>query len=37
VGFKLEFTFKANEFFTNTSLTKTYLMAGNSNPQTLIS
>ncbi|KAJ1495867.1 nucleosome assembly protein-domain-containing protein [Baffinella frigidus] len=32
VGFKLEFTFKTNEFFTNTTLTKTYLMADGDEP-----
>ena len=33
IGFRLEFTFDKNEFFTNTKLTKTYFMAdGDDDP-----
>jgi nucleosome assembly protein 1-like 1 len=35
VGFKLEFTFAENEFFTNKVLTKTYLMADTSDDPVL--
>ena len=35
IGFKLEFTFAENEFFTNKVLTKTYLMADTSDDPVL--
>jgi nucleosome assembly protein 1-like 1 len=35
IGFKLEFTFKENEFFKNKVLTKTYLMADTSDDPVL--